>query len=100
MFEFFKIIWDMIVLRDSASKGQLKVRQLLFGFGFAILLYAIGVPAAVLYSKHPQYKPLFIAAIVLDGLLFIAFMVYGIRGYFRSAKHPNGPDDQRPSNQP
>jgi Na+-driven multidrug efflux pump len=100
MFEFFKIIWDMIVLRDSASKGQLKVRQLVFGFCFAILLYAIGVPAAVLYTKHPQYKPVFIAAIVLDGLLFLAFMVWGIRGYFRSSRTSSTPDDPPTSKQP
>jgi cytochrome c biogenesis protein CcdA len=98
MFEFFKLVWDMIVLRDSASKGQLKVRKLLLGFGFAILLYAIGVPAAVLYSKHPQYKPLFIAAIVVDALLFLSFMFFAGRDYIRTLKNPSPTDDPPASN--
>jgi hypothetical protein len=85
----------MVVLRDSARKGQLKVRMLLLGGGFAVLLYAIGLPAGILYSNHPQYKPLFIAAMALDGLLFIAFMFIAIRSYLRSLKSaadPPGPE--------
>ena len=84
MFELFKIAVDLIVLRDGYRKGQLTVPRTIFGFCFAVLLYAIGLPAAVLYDKHPQYLPLFIAAMVLDGLLFIAFMVIGLRWYLHS----------------
>jgi hypothetical protein len=60
--------------------------MLLLGGGFAVLLYAIGLPAAILYSNHPQYKPLFITAMALDALLFIAFMVIAIRWYVRSSR--------------
>jgi hypothetical protein len=84
MFELFKIVWDIVVLRDAARKGQLKANRMIFGFCFAILLYAIGLPAAVLYDKHPEYFPLFIAAMVLDGLLFIGFMIVAIRWYLQS----------------
>jgi heme/copper-type cytochrome/quinol oxidase subunit 4 len=83
MFEIFKLIWDAVVLRDQARKGQLKVRTFVIGFGFVVLLYAIALPAVVLYSNHPQYKLVFIAAVVLDGLLFVAFMVWAIRGWRR-----------------
>ena len=85
MFEIFKLLWDAVVLRDQARKGQLKVRTFVIGFGFVVLLYAIALPAVVLYSNHPQYKPVFIAALVLDGLLFIAMMVWAIRSWRRQA---------------
>jgi hypothetical protein len=49
-----------------------------YGAGFVLLLYVIALPAVVLYEKHPQYKPLFVAAMVLDGVLFVAFMSWAI----------------------
>jgi hypothetical protein len=79
MLELFKLLWDAVVLRDAAHKGQLKVSMIVIGFGFAVLLYAIALPAVVLYSNHPQYKPVFIAAMVMDGLLSVTFMVWAIR---------------------
>jgi hypothetical protein len=74
MLELFKVIWDIVVLREEARKGRLNWRVMVYGFGIALLLYAIGVPAAVLYDKNPQYKPLFVAAIALDGILFVTFV--------------------------
>lgn len=79
MFELCKLIWDFIVLRDAARKGQLKVREFLYGIGFAILLYATGPPAALLYQAHPQYKPLFIAVMIFDALLVVGFFVWAWR---------------------
>jgi hypothetical protein len=89
MFEIFKLIWDVVVLRDAARKGRLNWRTWVYGFGFVLLLYGTGLPAGLLYQQHPQYKPLFIAAIVFDALLFVSFMYWGLRSYWRqSARKP------------
>jgi hypothetical protein len=86
MLEFFKLLVDGFVLRDGARKGLLSWKVMLVGFGFALLLYGTGLPATLLYEKHPQYKPLFIAALVFDGIAFLLFMIFGTRWYFRAAK--------------
>ena len=74
MFEVLKIIWDLIVMRDSIRKGQLTWRRGLISVGLVALAYLIAVPAAALYDKHPEYKPLFIAAVILAGI-DLAFLV-------------------------
>ena len=79
MFELFKLAWDVVVLRDAAKKGQLNWRVWVYGFGFVLIEYCIALPAVVLYEKHPQYKPVFIAAMVLVVLNFIGFMGWAIR---------------------
>ena len=86
MFELFKIAWDVVVLRDAASKGQLTGRVVLFGVAFAVLEYAIGLPAALLYFKHPEYKPLFIAAMLLVVVNLILFLIFGFRWYRRVSR--------------
>jgi len=83
MLELVKIAWDVVVLRDGARKGQLTGRVILAVLGFAVLEYAIGLPAVLLYDKHPQYKPLFIAAMVLVGMNLILFLIFGFRWYRR-----------------
>ena len=84
MLELIKLIVDGFVLRDSARKGLLTWKVALVGAGFAILLYGTGLPAALLYQTHPQYKPLFIAAIAFDAVAFVLFMIFGTRWYFRA----------------
>jgi cytochrome c biogenesis protein CcdA len=84
MLELLKLLFDGIVLRDSAKKGLLTWKVVLFAVGFVLLLYGTGLPATLLYQAHPQYKPLFIAALVFDGLMFILFMIFGTRWYFRA----------------
>ena len=84
MFEFFKLLFDGIVLRDSARKGLLTWKVALFGFGFAVLLYGTGLPATLLYQAHPQYKPLFIAALIFDAVAFVLFLIFGTRWYLRA----------------
>jgi Na+/melibiose symporter-like transporter len=79
MFELFKLMWDAVVLRDAACKGQTNWKMWPIAFGFVLLLYLIGVPAAALYQKNPQDKPIFIAAMVLDGVVFVAMMVWAVR---------------------
>jgi cytochrome c biogenesis protein CcdA len=84
MLELFKLIVDGVMLRDSARKGLLTWKVVLFAIGFVVLLYGTGVPASLLYDTHPQYKPLFIAAIVFDVLMFVLFMIFGTRWYLRA----------------
>jgi hypothetical protein len=84
MLELIKLIVDGLVLRDGARKGILTWKVMLFGFGFAIMLYGTAVPAVVLYQNHPQYKPLFVAAIAFDAIAFILFMIFGTRWYLRA----------------
>ena len=46
--------------------------------GLVALGYLIAVPAVVLYDKHPEYKPLFIAAMVLTAVDFILLVGLGL----------------------
>jgi cytochrome c biogenesis protein CcdA len=79
MFELIQIAWDIFMLRDSARRGRLKLRTVLFALAFVVLLYGTGVPAAALYQTHPRYKPLFLVTMVFDLILFAAFMTWAIR---------------------
>ncbi len=79
MIELIQIAWDIFMLRDSARKGRLKLRAVLFALAFVVLLYGTGVPAAALYQNHPQYKPLFLATMVFDLILFVSFMTWAVR---------------------
>ncbi len=79
MWEILKIIWDVVVLRDGMRKGQLGWRKSLFAVGFVVLEYLVAMPAVLLYHKHPQYKPLFIAAMVLVVVNFIGFVWLALR---------------------
>lgn len=83
MFELFKILVEILILRDSARKGMFQGRDLLAGIGFCVLEYSIGLPAVLYYDKHPEAKPLFIAAMVLVAINFIVFTVWAVRLYFR-----------------
>ncbi len=89
MFELVKLAWDLFVLRDAKRKGQLNWRIWAVAIGFVLFLYGTGLPAEILYDTHPQYKPVFIAAMVLDGLAFVAFMIWGWRWYARQSASKN-----------
>ncbi|HEY1903135.1 MAG TPA: hypothetical protein VGG56_11915 [Terracidiphilus sp.] len=78
MFEIFKIIWELFVAREYVRKGQLTLRKTLISTGLVLLGYLILVPASVLYQNHPEYKPLFIAAMVLAGIDFLFLFGLGI----------------------
>lgn len=82
MFELLKLVWDAIVLRDAARKGMLNGGVILFAVAFVLLLYGTGVPAVIDYQKHPSHKPLFVAAIVFDLVLFLTFMIFGTRWWW------------------
>ncbi len=79
MIELIQIAWDIFMLRDCARKGRLKLRAVLFALAFCVVLYGTGVPIAVLYQNHPQYKPMFLATMVFDLILFLAFMTWAVR---------------------
>lgn len=97
MFEFFKIIWDVLVLRDAARKGQLTWRIWLIAFGFVLVEYGIGLPAVILYSKDPRYKPLLVAAMVLVAVNLVCFMWFGRRWWLRQSAARNAVASDRPS---
>ena len=90
MFELFKLLWDFVVLRDAARRGQLNWRIWVIAIGFVLFLYGTGLPVILLYEKNPQYKPLFIATLVMDGLVFAWFMIWGVRRYLRQLGKPDG----------
>lgn len=64
-------------------KGQLNWRGWVVAVAFVLFLYGTGLPVAMLYDKHPQYKVLFIATLAVDGLVFAWFMIWGVRRYLR-----------------
>ncbi len=74
MWEMFKIMWDVFVLRDAARRGKLNWRKTGLMVGFAVLEYLIAMPALLLYIQHPQSKPLFIAAMVLATVILVLFL--------------------------
>jgi hypothetical protein len=75
MFELFQVVWDLFMIRRSAKSGQLTLRKAGIAVGLTVLLYAMVVPAFVLYDKHPEYKPLFIVAVIL-GVADLIFLIY------------------------
>jgi predicted transporter len=75
MFELVQIVWDLFMVRREARSGRLTLRKALIAGGLTVLLYAIVVPAAMLYDKHPEMKPVFIAAVVLGAADFL-FLIY------------------------
>jgi hypothetical protein len=44
-----------------------------------VVEYMIAMPAVLVYSKHPQYKTLFIAAMVLVMVNFMGFVWLALR---------------------
>jgi uncharacterized membrane protein (GlpM family) len=85
MVEMLKIAWDVFVLRDAARRGKLDWRKTGLVAGFAILEYLILMPALLLYVQHPQYKPLFIAALVIFTVNVAGFVWLTLRWRSRPA---------------
>jgi uncharacterized membrane protein len=85
MFEIFKLLRDVVVLREVARKDQYNWRIWPLAFGFVVVLYGVGISAVLLYEKHPQYKPLFIAALIFDVLFALGFIVWACRWQARMA---------------
>ena len=56
MLELVKLVWDVFVLRDAARRGQLNWRVWVVAIAFVLILYGTGLPAAMLYDKHPNTR--------------------------------------------
>jgi hypothetical protein len=78
MFELFKLIWDFIVLRDAARRGQLKLRVWVLAGAFLVIVYGVALPIGLFYINHPNYLPLMIAAIVLVAVSFVVTAWLGV----------------------
>lgn len=85
MFELFKILWDVVVLRDAARKGQLNWRIWPVAFGFVLLEYCVGLATVTFYTNNPEYKPLFIAVMILMAISFVCFLWWAWRWQTRQA---------------
>ena len=95
MLGLVKLIWELFVLRDQASKGQLTARVWLVGIGFVGLVYGVGLPVSLLYGKDHAYKPLFIAVLVLIALCAVGVTYLGFkwkRESEKSLQDRQGPD--------
>ena len=74
MWEMFKVVWDIFVLRDAAQKGKLNWRKTGFVAGLVLLEYLIVMPPLLLFIQHPQYRTLFIASVVMAIMVLVAFL--------------------------
>jgi hypothetical protein len=85
MFEVFKIVWELVVLRDAVRKGQFNWRIWPVAIGFVLLEYCVGLTAVTLYINHPEYKHLFIGVMVLVAISFVFFLWWAWRWQTRQA---------------
>src|ERR1700683_411907 len=84
MGELFKIGWDLFTIRHYQRQGmKLSAGDYLVAIGFVVFLYCTGVPAAVLYQDHPQYKWVLIATLVIDGIATIAMLVWEVKWWIK-----------------
>ena len=67
------------MVRRAIRSGQLTWRKSLISTGLVLLGYLILVPAAALYEKHPECKPLFIAAAIATAADFLFLLFLGLR---------------------
>lgn len=83
MFELLKLLWDLVMVRESYRRGLMTWRVWAIGIGLVLFLYGTGVPVGVLWDKYPQYAPVFIGVLVLDGVVLLAVMIWGWRSQAR-----------------
>lgn len=79
MFEIFKLCWDVVALRDASRKGLLTWYIWPVAFIFVAILYGVALAGLTVYQRHPQYRAVFVAAIVFDGLFYLGFMWWAYR---------------------
>ena len=79
MFELLKLLWDLVMVRDAYRRGLLNWRVWAIGIGLVIFLYGTGVPVGLLWDKYPQYGPVFICVLALDGVAVLAVAIWGWR---------------------
>ncbi|MGA2537889.1 MAG: hypothetical protein ABSF53_17880 [Terracidiphilus sp.] len=84
MFDIVQAIWDLFMVRDAIRKRQLTWRKGLLSAGLVLLGYLILVPAAMAYERHPEVKPLFMAAVVLAAIDFVFLVGLALYWWKRS----------------
>jgi Na+/melibiose symporter-like transporter len=90
MWELAKLVWNLFVLRRNTVKGEMTWRVWLSALAFVVVIYAIALPATLLYEKHPEDKPIFIAAIVAVGIITVAYFWLAIRWRLRLRRENRG----------
>jgi hypothetical protein len=78
-----KVFDEIDELTEAAHEGLLTWKVVLFALGFSVLLYGTAMPTLLMYTKYPQYKPLFITVLTFDGLALILFFGFGFGFGFR-----------------
>ncbi len=79
MFELLKLVWDLVMVRESYRRGLLTWRVWALGFGLVLFLYGTVLPVSFLWEKYPQYAPVFVTVLALDSVLLILVMLWGWR---------------------
>ena len=101
MGELFKVCWDIFTIRHYSRQGmKLSPGDYFVAIGTVIFLYATAVPAAVLYQNHPQYEWVLIATLAVDGMAFIALLVYEVKWWMKHRAAARAAQIAAQSNQP
>ena len=83
MWKLAKLVWNSLLLRRATGKGEMTWRVWLAAIAFLVVIYAVALPATLLYEKHPEDKPIFIAAIIAVGIITVAYFWLAIRWRLR-----------------
>jgi Na+/melibiose symporter-like transporter len=83
MWELAKLAWNFLLLRRSTRNGEMTWRVWVSAIAFVVLIYGIALPATLLYEKHPEDKPIFIAAMIAVGIIVVAYFWLAIRWRLR-----------------
>ena len=59
-----KVFDEIDELTEAAHEGLLSWKVVLFALGFAVLFYRTAMHFLLLYTKYPEYKPPFVAALI------------------------------------
>jgi VIT1/CCC1 family predicted Fe2+/Mn2+ transporter len=94
MFETVKLLWDFVVLRDAARKGQLGGRVWLLAGGFLFVLFGVAFPMLLFYVNHPAYTFLFVAAIGLVAISMIVFFWLSLTWHFEVNRRAGAIDER------
>ncbi|HVN92441.1 MAG TPA: hypothetical protein VMT38_02030 [Terracidiphilus sp.] len=101
MSELFKIGWDLFTIRHYQRQGmKLSAGDYVVAIGSVVFLYATAVPAAVLYQNHPQYEWVLIATLAVDGIAFIALLVYEVKWWIKHRAAAQAASAATETNQP
>jgi hypothetical protein len=84
MFEFLKLAWDALVLRDSMRKGEMTAGVWGAALLFLAVLMCIAIPTIVYLDRHPDAPgSVLIYPAIAVGLLLIVYFWLSIRWRLR-----------------